>query len=93
LRFAAENRREHMIIRKLLVAATALSFVVTLPALAKSNTAEQGNGHHYSGGPKTEGHHMGARGAAGTTAKAKSTGGHHYSGGPRAEPRHIGDKN
>jgi hypothetical protein len=76
-----------MISRKLLVAATALSFVfVALPASAETN------GHHYFGGPKAEGHHMGQRYAAGTNAKATSTGGHHYSGGPRAEPHHMGDK-
>ena len=83
-----------MVTRKVLVVATTLSFVfVALPALAKSKSVEEKNGHHYSGGPKTEGHHMGPRSTAGTTATPKSSGGHHYSGGPRAEPHHMGNKN
>jgi hypothetical protein len=89
---SSKNRREYMITRKLLVASAALSFaLVALPALAASGTVQ--NGHHYLGGPKTEGHHMGSRSTEDTSVKAKSTGGHHYSGGPRGEPHHMGDKN
>ena len=79
-----------MITRNLLIAATALS-LTALPAIAQTKkTDTEKNGHHYSGGPKTESHHMGKK-ATGTTGKSGPSGSHHYSGGPR-EPHHIGPK-
>jgi hypothetical protein len=66
--------------------------LVASPALAQT-TNNQGNGHHYQGGPKTEvPHHMGKKD---TVGERKSTsGGHHYSGGPKTEvPHHMGEKN
>jgi len=44
--------------RKIIAAATALS-LIALPALAQTSSDTEKNGHHYSGGPKTESHHMG----------------------------------
>ena len=79
-----------MIIRNLLLAVTALS-LTALPAMAQTEKPDtEKNGHHYSGGPKTESHHMGKK-ETGTTGKAGPSGSHHYSGGPR-EPHHIGAK-
>jgi hypothetical protein len=51
------------------------------------------NGHHYSGGPKTEvPHHMGKKSDGQTTTG--QSGGHHYSGGPSTStPHHMGEKN
>ena len=76
-------------IRTLLIAATAVSFIA-LPAAAQS-TGDNKGGHHYSGGPR-EPHHMGAKETTGK--KTKSAGGsHHYSGGPKSEvPHHMGAK-
>lgn len=52
-----------MITRTLLIAATALS-LITMPAVAQTTkTDTETNGHHYSGGPKTESRHMGKKGA------------------------------
>jgi len=76
-----------MITRTLLAIVAAAAIAV--PAMAQSTDKEK-NGHHYSGGPKTESHHMGKK-ATGTTGKAGPSGSHHYSGGPR-EPHHIGPK-
>lgn len=80
-----------MNIRKLLVAVTIISFVA-LPAMAQTSSTDEKNGHHYSGGPKTEvPHHMGKKKSAGS--KSKSGGSHHYSGGPKTEvPHHMGPK-
>ena len=48
-----------MTIRNLLIAATAIS-LIALPAMAQTKKSDtEKNGHHYSGGPKTESHHMG----------------------------------
>ncbi|WP_029880264.1 hypothetical protein [Bradyrhizobium sp. OHSU_III] len=77
-----------MITRNLLIAATALSLTV-MPAMAQ--TAKTDGGHHYSGGPKTESHHMGKKKTGATTGRTGPSGSHHYSGGPR-EPHHIGPK-
>lgn len=77
--------------RKLFMAATIVSFV-TLPAIAQTapSQSDTSGGHHYSGGPRAEPHHMGKKESTGS--KKKSSGGsHHYSGGPR-EPHHIGPK-
>ena len=80
-----------MMTRNLLIAATAIS-LIALPAMAQTKkTATETNGHHYSGGPKTESHHMGKKATGVTTGKAGPSGSHHYSGGPR-EPHHIGPK-
>ena len=81
-----------MIRRQLLAATIALGFA-TLPAVAQTTTSDGKNGHHYSGGPKTEvPHHMGAK--EDTGPKAASDGGsHHYTGGPNSPtPHHIGPK-
>ena len=81
-----------MITRKLFVAA-AVATVLTLPAMAQKATKETENGHHYSGGPKTEvPHHMGKKETTGKTTSGQS-GGHHYNGGPgTSTPHHMGDK-
>jgi hypothetical protein len=78
-----------MMTRKLLIAAAALSFI-TLPAVAQ--TVSNKDGHHYSGGPRAEPHHMGKKETTGS--KTKSAGGsHHYYGGPKSEvPHHMGPK-
>ena len=75
-------------ITKTLLAIVAAA-AIAVPAMAQSTDKEK-NGHHYSGGPKTESHHMGKK-TTGTTGKAGPSGSHHYSGGPR-EPHHIGPK-
>ncbi|QHO75758.1 hypothetical protein ACH79_27210 [Bradyrhizobium sp. CCBAU 051011] len=82
-----------MITRNLLVAATALS-LVALPAMAQTEkTDTETTGHHYSGGPRSDPHHMGKKKHTGvTTGKAGPRGSHHYSGGPRSDPHHIGPK-
>lgn len=96
-----------MNIRKLLVAATVMSFVA-LPTMAQNSStdgmgtkkatgskAKSGGGsHHYSGGPKSDQpHHIGPKEES-TGSKSKSGGGsHHYSGGPKSDlPHHIGPK-
>ncbi|MBR0711006.1 hypothetical protein [Bradyrhizobium liaoningense] len=80
-----------MITKKLLVAVGVVS-LLAVPAMAQSADKEK-NGHHYSGGPKTEvPHHMGKKQKTGTSANAES-GGHHYTGGPgTSSPHHMGDK-
>lgn len=81
-----------MIIRTILIAATALS-LVAMPALAQTKkTTTESTGHHYSGGPRNEPHHMGKKDPGVTTGKAGPRGSHHYSGGPRADPHHMGPK-
>lgn len=77
-----------MITRSLLVATTALS-LIAMPAMAQ--TTKTDGGHHYSGGPKTESHHMGKKATGVKAKKTGPSGSHHYSGGPR-EPHHIGPK-
>ena len=82
-----------MITRNLLIAAMALS-LTALPAMAQTKkTDTEKNGHHYSGGPKTESHHMGKKdtGTTGKSGKSGPSGSHHYNGGPR-EQHHIGQK-
>ena len=80
-----------MTTRNLLIAATAIS-LIALPAMAQTKKPDtETNGHHYSGGPKTESHHMGKKDNGVTTGKSGPSGSHHYSGGPR-EPHHIGAK-
>jgi hypothetical protein len=81
-----------MITRRMLAAVTALS-LIAVPAMAQTSSDTEKNGHHYSGGPKTEvPHHMGQKGTAGASTKGKS-GGHHYAGGPNTPvPHHMGDK-
>lgn len=80
-----------MIAQRLLIAATALS-LIALPAMAQSQKADkESTGHHYSGGPRAEPHHMGKKDTGTKTRKSGPSGSHHYSGGPR-EPHHIGPK-
>lgn len=75
----------------LLVAATVMASVA-LPASAQTGASDTKDGHHYSGGPKTEvPHHMGKK--EGTSSKTKSGGSHHYGGGPKTDvPHHMGPK-
>lgn len=83
-----------MMIKNILVAAIAVSFAAT-PVLAQtsSNPKKEENGHHYSGGPKTEvPSSHGKERFDGENGGGTSTGGHHYSGGPRAKPHHMGEK-
>ena len=77
--------------RKLFLAATIASFV-TLPAIAQTAPSPSDGGHHYSGGPRAEPHHMGKKESM--APKKKSSGGsHHYGGGPKSDlPHHIGPK-
>jgi hypothetical protein len=81
-----------MIIRTVLAAVTAISLIVA-PAMAQTDSDKEKNGHHYSGGPKTEvPHHMGKKETVSSSKKA-SSGGHHYTGGPgTSTPHHMGDK-
>ncbi|MBR0926764.1 MULTISPECIES: hypothetical protein [Bradyrhizobium] len=77
---------------KMLLATIGVVSLLAAPAMAQSTDKEQ-NGHHYSGGPKTEvPHHMGKKETTGRSTKAAS-GGHHYTGGPNSSaPHHMGDK-
>jgi len=77
--------------RKLLVVAAVMSFVA-LPAMAQTTSGDEKNGHHYSGGPKTEvPHHMGKKESI--ASKSGSGGSHHYGGGPKTDvPHHMGPK-
>lgn len=81
-----------MITRMLIAIVTVAALAV--PAMAQSTDTEK-NGHHYSGGPKTEvPHHMGKK-DKNTVGSAKdgASGGHHYTGGPAtSSPHHMGDK-
>ena len=81
-----------MISYKILVAAAAVS-LITLPSPAQTTNAGEQNGHHYSGGPKTEvPHHMGKKDTSGSNSMRNSDGGHHYGGGPKTESHHMGTK-
>ena len=77
---------------KFIIAATAAISFVTLPAMAQTSPSDEKNGHHYSGGPKTEvPHHMGKK--EGSGMKSGSGGSHHYTGGPKTDvPHHMGAK-
>jgi hypothetical protein len=79
-------------ITKKLLAAVGVVCLLAAPAMAQTTDKEK-NGHHYSGGPKTEvPHHMGKKETTGAATKTKS-GGHHYTGGPSTStPHHMGDK-
>ena len=82
-----------MIIKKGIAAAAVALSLVAVPALAQTGSDTEKNGHHYTGGPKTETiHHMGKKETIGSSTKSK-TGGHHYTGGPATStPHHMGDK-
>ncbi|MBH5398852.1 hypothetical protein HZZ13_13775 [Bradyrhizobium sp. CNPSo 4010] len=79
-------------ITKTVLAAVGVVCLLAAPAMAQTTDKEK-NGHHYSGGPKTEvPHHMGKKETTGSSANAAS-GGHHYTGGPNTStPHHMGDK-
>ena len=81
-----------MVTQKVLAAVAAVS-LIALPAMAQTSSDTEKNGHHYSGGPKTEvPHHMGKKETGGVSTKARS-GGHHYTGGPNTGvPHHMGEK-
>ena len=75
-------------------AAIIAPLLITLPAMEQTGAGNETNGHHYSGGPKTEvPHHMGKNETTvGVSAKGKS-GGHHYNGRPGSTvPHHMGDR-
>jgi len=79
------------------LAALAVASLVAAPAMAQNtqNTKDtERNGHHYSGGPKTEvPHHMGKKESTDKKTTTGQSGGHHYSGGPATStPHHMGDK-
>ena len=77
---------------KKLLAALGIASLLAAPALAQTTDTEK-NGHHYSGGPKTEvPHHMGKKETVGSSTTTGKSGGHHYSGGPKTETHHMGDK-
>ncbi|TFV44535.1 hypothetical protein [Bradyrhizobium niftali] len=80
-----------MITRTLIAIVAAAALAV--PAMAQSTDKEK-NGHHYSGGPKTEvPHHMGKKETTVGVSKGAASGGHHYTGGPgTSSPHHMGDK-
>lgn len=80
-----------------LLSIAALACFVAFPAVAQtqSKSNNQQNGHHYSGGPKTEvPHHMGKKDTGmGRTGKKSPSGSHHYTGGPGTDiPHHTGAK-
>jgi hypothetical protein len=83
---------EPNMITKNLLAAIGVVSLLAVPALAQTTDKEK-NGHHYSGGPKTEvPHHMGKKDTVGVS-KQGASGGHHYTGGPNTStPHHMGDK-
>lgn len=77
------------------LAALAVASLIASPAMAQTATKDtEQNGHHYSGGPKTEvPHHMGKKETTGKKTTTGQSGGHHYSGGPATStPHHMGDK-
>lgn len=83
-----------MIIKNFL-AALAVASLIASPAMAQTATKDtEQNGHHYSGGPKTEvPHHMGKKETTDKKTTTGQSGGHHYSGGPATStPHHMGDK-
>jgi hypothetical protein len=63
-----------------IIAGVIAASLIAFPAMASA--ASENNGHHYSGGPKTEvPHHMGKKETVG------------MSGGPKTEvPHHMGKK-
>ena len=79
-----------MTTRTILAAVSALS-LIAVPAMAQDSSSTEQNGHHYSGGPKTEvPHHMGKKETVGLSTKGSSRG-HVYSGGPKTEVPHDMD--
>lgn len=81
-------------ITKNFFAVLAVASLIAAPAMAQTtNKDTEKNGHHYSGGPKTEvPHHMGKKDTTEKTTTGQS-GGHHYTGGPATStPHHMGDK-
>ena len=83
-----------------MLAIAAVAALAAGSALAQSTQTTpdtEKNGHHYSGGPKTEvPHHMGAKEVGTGTSSVKkkgSSGSHYYSGGPNTGvPHHTGAK-
>ena len=83
-----------MFIRKMLVVAVALPFLVG-PVAAQVATDKKDtdtNAHHYSGGPGTGTPHMMNHPRKKAAAKAHVHTSHHYSGGPQNPSHHMGDK-
>lgn len=79
-----------------MVAIAAVASFMAAPALAQTTQGPadtEKNGHHYSGGPKTEvPHHMGKK-DGGSEKKKGPSGSHHYSGGANTGvPHHMGAK-
>ena len=76
------------------LAALAVASLVAAPAFAQNAKDTEQNGHHYSGGPKTEvPHHMGKKESTDKQTTTGQSGGHHYSGGPATStPHHMGEK-
>lgn len=74
------------------LAAVGIAALLVVPAMAQTTDTEK-NGHHYTGGPKTEvPHHMGKKETVGSS-KSSTSGGHHYTGGPgTSNPHHMGEK-
>ena len=67
------------------LAALTVASLIASPAIAQTATKDtEQNGHHYSGGPKTEvPHHMGKKESADKKTTTGQSGGHHYRAGPR----------
>ena len=83
-----------MFIRKMLVVAVALPFLVGPVAaqVATDKKETDTNAHHYSGGPGTGTPHMMNHPRKKAAAKAHVHTSHHYSGGPQNPSHHMGDK-
>jgi hypothetical protein len=65
------------------------------PAFAQAIADQEGNAHHYQGGPQTGVPHATKHTqlSSETTTGAAVNTGHHYSGGPKdGAPHHMGEK-
>lgn len=80
-----------------IAAVTSLTVAPALAQTAQTTPNNEQNGHHYSGGPKTEvPHHMGKKDMGmgmSSGPKKGPSGSHHYTGGPNTHiPHHTGAK-